>query len=76
MPGRFVNRRGCSPATSRRLSEPWQSALKGGPWPVFMIGQVDGGLPEAGEVCGGEVLWRAQRQDLKGEVLSLFDLSR
>src|SRR5215213_2253501 len=44
--------------------------LKGRAWPVFMVGQVDGGLSQAGEVRAREVLRRVGGEDLKGEVLS------
>ena len=44
--------------------------LKGGPWPVFVIGQVDGGLSQAGEVRCLKVLRCVGGEDLKGEILS------
>src|SRR3954463_2832637 len=61
-------RSGASPSCPGRFLDLGDQLLKGGSWSLLMLGQVDSGLPQAGEVGVGKVVGIVGGQDFECEV--------
>jgi hypothetical protein len=58
----------CISSCPGRLLDPGDKLLKGGSWSLLMLGQIDSGFPQAGEVGVRKVLGFVGGQDLQREV--------
>src|SRR3954462_1571913 len=61
-------RSGASPSCPGRFLHLGDQLLKGGSWSLLMLGQIDGGLPQAREVGVGKVVGIVGGQDFEREV--------